>query len=344
MGGELPLGPVMLDVAGFELASEEREMLDHPLVGGVILFARNYGSPQQLRALTAAIHRVRTPPLMIAVDHEGGRVQRFTEGFTRLPPMRVIGGVYDRDATLGCNLARALGVVLAAELAAHGVDFSFAPVLDIDFGSSSVIGDRAFHHEPAAVAALAGALVAGLRLIGMGSVGKHFPGHGFVRADSHHEVPIDDRDLAAIEGADLVPYQALTGRGLDGIMPAHVIYPKVDSRPAGFSPVWLKEILRRKLRFDGIVFSDDLSMEGASVAGDIIERGRAALAAGCDMVLVCNARDAALKLLDGLGPASLDATLAARMRGPQIAQQVNLPDYEAATTAIAQARDAGMLA
>lgn len=337
---ERPLGPVMLDVAGLALAAEEREMLAHPLVGGVILFARNYQSPAQLEALTAAIHAVRNPPLLIAVDHEGGRVQRFVAGFTRLPPMRALGRLYDREPTLAANLAGAIGVVLAAELRERGVDFSFAPVLDIDFGSSSVIGDRAFHATAAGVAALAGGLVAGLARMGMGAVGKHFPGHGYVRADSHHEVPIDERPLAAIEKDDLAPYRALIGKGLAGVMPAHVIYPAVDKRPAGFSPVWLKDILRGRMGFDGIVFSDDLSMEGASVAGGIVDRGRAALSAGCDMVLVCNAREAAQHLLDGLGAYSLDAGRAARMCS-------GAPDaaaYRSAAAQVDEAKGEGLLA
>jgi beta-N-acetylhexosaminidase len=340
MAIERALGPVMLDVAGLELAAGEREVLAHPLVGGVILFARNYASPMQLRALTEAIHAVRNPALLIAVDHEGGRVQRFVDGFTRLPPMRTLGHLYDREPGLAVNLAGAIGVVLAAELRTHGVDFSFAPVLDIDFGSSSVIGDRAFHSTPAGVAALAGGLVAGLARMGMGAVGKHFPGHGYVRADSHHEVPVDDRELAAIEGDDLVPYRALVGKGLAGVMPAHVIYPKVDARPAGFSPVWLKDILRGRLRFEGIVFSDDLSMEGASVAGGIVERGHAALDAGCDMVLVCNAREAAQRLLDGLGARALDPGRAARIL-------TGTPDeaaYRSAAARVEAAKGEGLLA
>lgn len=330
----------MLDVAGLELAADEREMLAHPLVGGVILFARNYQSPVQLEALTAAIHAIRNPTLLIAVDHEGGRVQRFIDGFSRLPPMRTLGRLYDRAPDLAVNLAGAIGVVLAGELRRQGVDFTFAPVLDIDFGSSSVIGDRAFHATASGVAALAGGFVAGLARMGMGAVGKHFPGHGYVRADSHHEVPIDERPLAAIEADDLVPYRALIGKGLAGVMPAHVIYPQVDGRPAGFSPVWLKDILRGRLGFDGMVFSDDLSMEGASVAGGIIERGHAALSAGCDMALVCNAREAAQRLLDGLGSYALDAGRAARMRTGAVDDTA----YRSAAARVDEAREEGLLA
>jgi len=337
---ELPLGPVMVDVVGLALAPGEAEMLRHPLVGGVILFARNYESPAQLSALTAAIRALRVPALPVAVDHEGGRVQRFLQGFTRLPPMRSVGRVYERNPALAANLARAIGVVLAAELLDHGVDLSFAPVLDIDFGASSVIGDRAFHSTATGVTVLAGALVEGMGRMGMGAVGKHFPGHGWVRADSHLEVPVDERDLATIEANDLAPYRALIGKGLTGVMPAHVIYPRVDARPAGFSPVWLRDILRGRLGFDGIVFSDDLSMEGASVAGGIVERGKAALTAGCDMVLVCNAPQAAQRLLEGLGPAALDPGRAQRMR-PHA--RTAGTDYRAAAEALSRATGEGIL-
>src|SRR5690606_4942334 len=251
----LPLGPVMVDVAGHILTDAERDMLRHPLVGGVILFARNYQSPEQLKALTAAIRAVRTPALLIGVDHEGGRVQRFREGFTCLPPMRSIGRLYDRDPALALHLARATGLVLAAELRAHGVDFSFTPVLDLDFGCSRVIGDRAFHSRPDAVAQLAGALIEGLGLLGMGAVGKHFPGHGGCEADSHVAIPVDRRSLAEIEQNDMQPFKALFARGLTAVMPAHVIYPEVDAQPAGFSRRWLQDILRGQLGFDGMIFS-----------------------------------------------------------------------------------------
>ena len=309
------LGPVMLDVAGAELSPAESEMLRHPLVGGVILFARNYRSPQQLCALTAAIRALRRPELLIAVDHEGGRVQRFQEGFSRIPAMRHLGELWDRDRAAACRAAGDIAYVLAGELLACGLDFSFTPVLDVDFGASGVIGDRAFHSDPGAIAQLAGALIAGLREAGMASVGKHFPGHGHVRADSHLALPVDERSYADIEAADLLPYRALIGQGLSAVMPAHVIYPDVDAQPAGFSSKWLRQILRADLRFDGMIFSDDLSMEGASGAGGALERADAALSAGCDMVLLCNAPEAAIRLLAGLKAGELNPRRAEAMRG-----------------------------
>lgn len=284
----LPRGPVMLDVAGLELTVEERERIVHPLVGGVILFSRNYADSTQLKALTFAIRALRDPPPLIAVDHEGGRVQRFREGFTAIAPMRTLGELWDRDVARAAAEARRVGETIAAELAAHGVDFSFAPVVDLDYGGSSVIGDRAFHRNPNAVAHLAGALCAGLRARGMAAVVKHFPGHGFVAADSHTDTPVDARPLEALEKDDLIPYAALIRRGVEGVMPAHVAYPAVDASPAGFSRVWLQDILRDRLGFDGLVFSDDLSMAGARIAGDVVGRADAAHRAGCDMVLVCN--------------------------------------------------------
>ena len=284
-------------------------------MGGVILFGRNFQSPKQLLALTTEIRALRRPEPLIAVDHEGGRVQRFQEGFTRIPPMRLLGESWENDPPKAKALAEAVGYVMATELLAHGVDFSFAPVLDVDFGSSSVIGDRAFSEEPAVIAALAGAFVAGLTAGGTASVGKHFPGHGYVKADSHVDVPVDERELDEIEAADLLPYRELIKGGLSGIMPAHVIYPNVDRRPAGFSPVWLKDVLRGRLGFEGMIFSDDLSMEGASVAGGVVQRAEAALAAGCDMVLVCNAPQAASEVLKGLKAGPLDRGRAERMRG-----------------------------
>jgi beta-N-acetylhexosaminidase len=313
----MPLGPVMVDLLGTELTDGERERLKHPLVGGVILFSRNYQSPAQLARLTSQIHGLRTPPLLIAVDHEGGRVQRFREGFTRIPCMRELGRIWDDSPHRAKSLAREIGWLLAAELRAGGVDFSFTPVLDLDYGQSSVIGDRAFHSDPQVVAELAHQLMLGMKQGGMAAVGKHFPGHGFVRADSHLEIPVDERSYADIEMADLIPFRQMIDFGLPAVMPAHVIYPRVDKVPAGFSPVWLKDILRGELKFDGVIFSDDLTMEGAAVAGNIVQRAEAAFHAGCDMVLVCNDPDAADELLAGLQwamPASSRARLI-RMHG-----------------------------
>jgi beta-N-acetylhexosaminidase len=342
---ELPLGPVMMDVGGHVLTAEEKETLLHPLVGGVILFARNYDSPDQLRALTAEIRALRSPALLIGVDQEGGRVQRFRQGFTRLPPMRALGELYDSAPSVAMNLAHNLGVVLATELRAHGVDFSFAPVLDIDYSQSGVIGDRAFHGQATAIAALAGELIAGLASLGVGAVGKHFPGHGFAEADSHVAFPVDERDLDTIRAVDMAPYRELIPRGLAAVMPAHVIYPAIDAQPAGFSRRWLQDILRGEYAFDGLIFSDDLSMEAASVAGGVVERARAALAAGCDMVLACNAPEEARRLLQGLGSASFSQTRGEAMRrqGSGTFDAAGLPAYSQALQAYARACDSGLL-
>ena len=292
-----PLGPLMIDVAGLELADLDRERLLHPLIGGVILFKRNYRDPPQLTALCATIHALRSPALPIAIDHEGGRVQRCREGFTPVPPMRRLGELWDSDPAAARKAAADLGYLLAAELRACGVDYSFTPVLDLDWGPSGVIGDRAFHRNPEAVTELAGALIEGLSAAGMGCCGKHFPGHGWVAADSHLAIPVDERSLAEME-PDLSPYRRLK---LDGVMPAHVIYPEVDSRPAGFSAVWLEK-LRKEFGFDGVIFSDDLSMEGAAFAGNMVQRTEAAWAAGCDMLLICNAPDAVAEVLANWQP------------------------------------------
>jgi beta-N-acetylhexosaminidase len=296
----LPLGPAVIDVVGPVLTDEDRNRLRHPAAGGVILFARNYQNPEQLSSLTTEIARLREPELLLCVDHEGGRVQRFREGFSAIPPMRTLGRLWDRDAAAAREAARAIAYVVGAELAAHGVDFSFAPVLDLDYGGSSVIGDRALHFDPTAVGALGACIVKGFADAGMGAVGKHFPGHGYAEADSHVAVPRDERKMLEIQRKDLVPFRMAIEAGLAAVMPAHVIYGQVDAEPAGYSKHWLQEVLRGKLGFQGIIFSDDLSMEGASVAGGVPERARAALAAGCDMVLLCNDPAGQELLLDSL--------------------------------------------
>ena len=296
----MSLGPIMLDLRGAELQAEEREMLLHPLVGGVILFARNYQDPETLISLTSQIHDLRRPALLIAVDHEGGRVQRFHRGFTRLPPSRCFGDLYGQDAERALALVENNGWLLASELLSVGVDFSFTPVLDLDSGISSFLGDRVYHRSPEVVARLAQRLMKGMHNAGMRAVGKHFPGHGNVKGDSHHEVPLDERSYGDILMADLVPFERLINAGLAAIMPAHVIYSRVDDKPAGFSPLWLKQVLRGRLNFQGVIFSDDISMAGAGIAGGYVERAYRALDAGCDMVLVCNNQPAAMALLDEL--------------------------------------------
>jgi beta-N-acetylhexosaminidase len=299
--------PVVLDVAGTTLNDDDRRRLQHPLTGGLIFFARNWQDRQQLTELAAEIKSIR-PDVLISVDHEGGRVQRFrTDGFTHLPPMRALGELWMRDALTATDAATAAGYVLGAELRSCGVDLSFTPVLDLDHGGSGVIGDRAFHRDARVATMLAKSLMHGLLLSGMANCGKHFPGHGFVKADSHTEVPVDKRSLKAILADDAKPYEWLS-TSLTSVMPAHVIYPKVDEQPAGFSPRWLKDILRQQLGFTGAIFSDDLSMEGAKVAGTAVEGAIAALQAGCDMVLLCNQSlnggRAVDELLDGLQEAA----------------------------------------
>lgn len=300
MKAEISLGPVILDVAGLQLDATDRGRLLNPLVGGVILFARNFESPAQVLALTEQIRALRHPELLICVDHEGGRVQRFRDGFTMIPPMRRLGELWDRDPAGAVRSAESVGQVIGTELSAHGVDLSFTPVLDLDYGASSVIGDRAFHATPGVVGALGAALVRGLYSAGMGAVGKHFPGHGYAKADSHVAIPIDDRSFEEIMARDVAPYKPVIAAGLAGVMPAHLVYTQVSPDPAGFSEFWLKQVLRRQLGFEGVIFSDDLSMEGASGAGGVKERALAAINAGCDVVLVCNAPEAADELLDAL--------------------------------------------
>ena len=290
------LGPIMLDVVGTTLTQDDIRRLRHPLTGGVILFSRNYENRAQLTALTQAIHEAR-PGILIAIDHEGGRVQRCrSDGFTRLPAMKRLGELWERDVLQSVKAATDVGYVLAAELRACGVDLSFTPVLDLDYGTSGVIGDRAFHRDPRTVALLAKSLSHGLALAGMANCGKHFPGHGYVEADSHVAIPVDERSLDDIMKDDAAPY-GWSGISLTAVMPAHVIYPQVDSLPAGFSRKWL-DLLRNELGFDGMIFSDDLSMEGASMEGGVVAGAHAALEAGCDMILICNSPDKADILLE----------------------------------------------
>ena len=313
---KLSRGPVIVDIEGTALTDAERLRLQHPLVGGVIIFARNFESRAQLKQLCKEIRRLRKPRLLICVDHEGGRVQRFLKGFTKIPSMRELGRQWDEDVLGACRRATEIGRTIGEELRAVGVDLSFTPVLDLDWGPSSVIGDRAFHSDPRVVAMLARCLNHGLLLAGMANCGKHFPGHGFAHGDSHFELPIDERELDAILADDAAPYHWL-GDTLLSVMPAHVIYPKVDEKPAGFSKRWLQEILRGRLGFKGLIFSDDLTMEGASGAGDIVARACAAFEAGCDMVLVCNRPDLTDELLARLPwsrPKGFDKRLGALFR------------------------------
>lgn len=309
----------MVDLAGSALDAEDRELLLHPAVGGVILFSRNFAAPEQLAELTASIRALREPHLLIGVDQEGGRVQRFRDGFTRLPPAGRFGVLHAGDSRRALDVCASVAWLMAAELRAVGVDFSFAPVLDLDRGISRVIGDRAFGPRAQDVCDLAAAWCDGVRRAGMAAVGKHFPGHGGVVADSHAELPMDGRSLAELELEDLVPFRHLIEQGLEAVMPAHVVYPAVDAHPAGFSPVWLKEILRGRLGFEGVVFSDDLNMGAAGAGGDYPERARAAAGAGCDMLLICNNRPAAARILetfeDDRDPAASSRLLTMRGRG-----------------------------
>ena len=305
----MSLGPLMVDIAGAELSAQDIDVLRHPLVGSVLLFSRNYRDPEQVTALTASIRALRSPQLLIAVDHEGGRVQRFREGFTRLPALRPLGRRYEDEARGAkrdaLELTRDIAWLMASELRAVGVDYSFAPCVDLDYGVSEIIGDRSFHSEPDFVAALAAAYVLGMRDAGMAAIAKHFPGHGFVVADSHIALPVDRRELADIE-ADMRPYRLLVENNLAGVMAAHVVYPAIDDLPASLSARWLGGILRKQFNFHGCIFADDLSMAGAVAFGDVLERARLASVAGCDVLLICNDRAAVLKTLDGFKPDGAD--------------------------------------
>lgn len=312
----MTLGPLMIDLFGKELQADERKLLKHPLVGGIILFTRNFDSRAQIEQLIAEVRALRTPPLLIAVDYEGGRVQRFRQDFTVLPPMRAIGQAYDQQPSAGLQLAQQAGWLLAAELRAVGVDLSFGPVVDLDYGASSVIGDRAFHRDARVVGELAVAMMHGMRAAGMCAVAKHFPGHGAVVADSHVALPVDRRRYVDM-GSDLHPYQRLIDNQLPAVMAAHVVFEQIDSVPASFSRKWLVDELRGKLGFTGAVFSDDLSMEGASIMGPMPQRVHKALVAGCDMVLICNNRDAALATLHDMAiePDPVSLVRLARLHG-----------------------------
>ena len=312
----------MVDIAGRELSADDARMLVHPLVGSVLLFGRNYTDPEQLTALTAAIRALRTPHLLIAVDQEGGRVQRFREGFTRLPAARLLGRRYDEDRHEALGLTHSIGWLMASELRAVGVDFSFAPCVDLDYGVSEIIGDRAFHGDPEAVAALAVAYMAGMREAGMAATAKHYPGHGAVVADSHVALPVDRRPFVDLEG-DIRPYRPLIDNNLAAVMAAHVVFPAVDSLPASLSKRWITGVLRGELGFHGCVFADDLSMAGAAGFGDAVARAELAIAAGCDVLPICNDRQSVELVLGRLaadvGSAASQARLV-RMRARGNAQ------------------------
>jgi beta-N-acetylhexosaminidase len=340
----MTLGPLMVDVAGTALTDEDRVVLAHPLVGSVILFTRNFESPAQLEALVREVRAVRDPPLLVTVDHEGGRVQRFRKGFTELPPQRAIGRLYDLDPEAGRRLAWQCGWLLAAELRAVGIDLSFTPCVDLDYGVSEVIGDRAYHRDPGIVASLAVSCVQGMRAAGMAATAKHFPGHGAVVADSHRSLPVDRRPFADL-GEDLLPYRRLIANGLAAVMIAHVQFPDVDAAPAGFSRRWIQDELRWKLGFTGAVFSDDLSMGGAAFAGSPTERARLALAAGCDALPLCNDRAAVLTVLEELAGESdpLSQVRLVRLHGhpaPDRAVLAASPRWAECRAAVDQCREA----
>lgn len=340
----MTLGPLMVDVAGTDLTDEDRRVLAHPLVGSVILFTRNFESVPQLETLVREIRAVRKPPLLVAVDHEGGRVQRFRAGFTELPPQRAIGRVYDIDPDAGRRLAWQCGWLLAAELRAFGIDMSFAPCVDLDYGVSEVIGDRAYHRDPEVVSRLATACIQGMRSAGMAATAKHFPGHGAVVADSHKALPVDRRPLAEL-AEDLLPYRRLIANGLASVMVAHVLFPEVDEAPAGFSRRWIQQELRWSLGFTGAVFSDDLSMGGAAFAGSVPERARRALAAGCDVLPICNDRQAVLAALDELAGESdpLSQIRLARLHGRAMPERQALQQtarWQECRSAVDHCRDA----
>lgn len=314
----MSLGPLMVDVAGTTLSIEDREVLRHPLVGSVLLFSRNYQDLPQINALVAEIRALRTPALLIAVDHEGGRVQRFREEFTRLPAARLLGRRIAIERRESLNTAAVAGWLMAIELRRVGVDFSFAPCVDLDYGSSEVIGDRALHRDPEAVGALAVAYMGGMREAGMAATAKHFPGHGAVVADSHVALPVDRRSFVDLE-EDIRPYRLLIDNQLSGVLVSHVVFPQIDALPASLSPRWLSAILRRDLNFHGCIFADDLSMAGVATFGDAPARAQLAYAAGCDVLPVCNDRKSVHAVLDNfkpeVNPASQARLVRMRARG-----------------------------
>jgi beta-N-acetylhexosaminidase len=318
----MSLGPFMVDIGGTDLTSEDVRVLSHPMVGSVILFTRNYRNAAQVAELTAAIRAIRSPHLLIAVDQEGGRVQRFRDGFTRLPASRLLGRHYDGERRGALKLTQSIGWLMASELRAVGVDFSFAPCIDLDYGVSEIIGDRAFHADADAVAALGVAYAAGMRDAGMAATAKHFPGHGAVVADSHTDLPVDRRSFVDME-ADLRPYRLLLQNNLAAVMAAHVVYPALDDRPASLSKRWINDVLRGEMGFHGCVFADDLSMAGAAAFGGILERVKLAFAAGCDVLPICNDRQAVQSVLEHFGaefgsPASQARLVRMRARGEPV--------------------------
>lgn len=294
----MSLGPLMVDLCADKISVEERELLLSPYVGGVILFSRNFTSVESLTALVEDIHALRHPRLLISIDQEGGRVQRLREGFTQLPAVKLLGDIYNSDPVRARELAQTTGWLMAAELRSIGIDFSFAPILDLNFGVSQVIGDRAFHKDAEIVSTLAIRYMAGMRAAGMQAVGKHFPGHGAVTADSHIDLPTDNRKYEDILMQDLIPFKRMIHQGLAGIMTAHVIYEKVDNTIATFSRKWLQTVLREQLEFKGVIFSDDLSMKAADCGNEYLERTQSALHAGCDIVLICNASERACEVAE----------------------------------------------
>jgi beta-N-acetylhexosaminidase len=294
------IGPVIIDLLSHDVSQEEHELIQHPLVGGIILFTRNFGSAKQIAELCRTIRKIRETPLLISVDQEGGRVQRFKNDFVRLPSMGEIGKLYHHSPEDGIKFAYCTGWIMAAELLAVGVDLSFAPVLDLDKKLNTVIADRAFDIKPSIVSLLAKTVMHAMHDAGMAATGKHFPGHGSVTVDSHIELPSDARKFATIYEDDMQPFIELINAGIDAMMPAHIIFSEVDDKQVGFSRYWLQEILRKKLNFSGVIFSDDLNMQGAEVGGSYADRASSALAAGCDFVLICNNRLGAINILDHL--------------------------------------------